>query len=80
MEIDTVPSTERVKHLLGIRLQMRLVPQVHNDMLPRRRDKRDVVHLGIIGHKPVQNTEGNIGLVLQDIAEESEAVGSVEAF
>ena len=80
MEVHTGPSAEGVKHLLAVGLEMGLVGQVNNHMLPGLGNVGHVVHLGVIGHKPVEDPEGDIGLVLEDIAEEGQAVGSVEAF
>jgi hypothetical protein len=70
MEVDTGPTTEGIKHLLAIRLEMRLVGEVDNHVLPGLGDVGDIVELGIVGDKPVQNTEGDIGLVIKDLAEE----------
>lgn len=70
MKVHTGPTTERVKHLLAIRLEMRLVGEVDNHMLSGLGDIGYIVELGIVGDKPVQNTEGDIGLIIKDLAEE----------
>jgi hypothetical protein len=70
MEVDTGPTTEGIKHLLAIRLEMGLVCEVDNDMLSGLGDVGHIVELGIVGDKPVQNTKGDIGLVIKDLAEE----------
>jgi hypothetical protein len=49
---------------------MRLVGKVDDDVLPSLGDVRYIIHLGIVCDKPVEDPERNIGLVLQDIAEE----------
>jgi hypothetical protein len=49
-------------------------------MLPCLGDVGHIIHLGVIGHKPVQNAEGDVSLVLQDVAEESQAVRGVKRF
>jgi hypothetical protein len=69
MEVDTGPTTEGIKHLLAIRLEMGLVCEVDNDMLSGLGDVGHIVELGIVVDKPVQNTEGDIGLVIEDLAE-----------
>jgi hypothetical protein len=78
MEVDTGPTTEGIKHLLAIRFEMGLVCEVDNHMLSGLGDVGHVVHLGVIGHKPVKDPEGDVGLVVEDVAEESEAFWSVE--
>ena len=70
MKVHTGPTAEGVKHLLAVRLEMRLVGEVDNHMLSGLGDVGYIVELGIVGDKPVQDTEGDIGLVIKDLAEE----------
>jgi len=70
VEVHTGPATEGVEHLLAVGLEMGLVGKVDDDVLPSLGDVRYIVHLGIVRDKPVEDSEGDIGLVLQDIAEE----------
>jgi len=70
VEIHTGPTTEGIEHLLAVGLEMRLVGKVDYHMLPGLGDVGYIVHLGIVRDKPVEDPERNVGLVLQDIAEE----------
>ena len=70
VKVHTGPTAEGVKHLLAVRLEMRLVGKVDNHMLSGLGDVGYIVELRIVGNKPVQNTEGDIGLVIKDLAEQ----------
>ena len=70
VKVHTGPTAEGVKHLLAVGLEMRLVGKVDNDMLSGLGDVGYIVEFRIVGDKPVQNTEGDIGLVIKDLAEE----------
>jgi len=80
VEVHTGPTAEGVEHLLAVGLQMGLVGEVDDDVFPGLGNVGHVVHLGVIGDKPVEDPEGDVGLVLQDIAEESQAFGSIKRF
>lgn len=57
-EINAFVATEGIKHLFAVRLEMRLIRQVHNHVLPRLGNVGHVVLFGIIGNKPVKYTKG----------------------
>lgn len=68
VEVYARPTAEWIKHLLTVGLEMRLVCQIHNHVLSGFRNVGHVVLLGIIGDEPIQNAQGNIGLVSENIA------------
>ena len=57
MEVDPLTAAEGIKEFLTVRLQLTLVICVDEELLPLKNVCR-VMCLGIIGDKPVNETEG----------------------
>ena len=55
-KLNALPTAERVEHLLAIRLQVRLVGKIDDDVTGANQIG-NIVLLCIVGHKPVQKTE-----------------------
>ena len=64
-ELDPLPTAEGVEHLFAIRLQVGLVGKIDNDMTGTH-EVGDIVLLGVIGHKPVQKAQADLGLTRED--------------
>ncbi len=56
-KLNTLPSAEWVKHLFAVRLEMALVCEVDNHMLPVFREIGNVMLLCIIGDEPIDKTQ-----------------------
>lgn len=54
LEMNVLPTAERVKHPLGIRLEMRLLRKLHDHLSPGRGRLRNILLLRLIRDKPVQ--------------------------
>lgn len=57
MELDALPPTEWVKHLLAIRLQVGLVRKIYYNMVLLLRQVGNVILLGVICDEPINQTE-----------------------
>jgi hypothetical protein len=67
VKIDPLGPTKRVKQLLRIAIQARLVRDVHGKLAPGRCHVRDVLVLGIVCHKPFEVTQRNAVAVTENI-------------
>lgn len=70
VKVHTGPPAEGIEHLFAVGLEMGLVGEVDDDVLSGLGDVGHIVELRIVGHKPVEDPQGDIGLVLKDAAEE----------
>jgi len=67
LEIDALSTAKRIKELLTVAVQTRLVGDVDCEHLPGRGGVRHVIVLGVIGHKPLEFAKGNALAVAQNI-------------
>lgn len=67
LEIDAFCTTKRVKKLLRVPIQARLVCYMNREHLPRRRGICHVIVLRIVGNEPLQFPKRNTLAVLQNI-------------
>ena len=67
MKLDALRTTKRIKELLRITIQARLVRDVHGKLASGRCHVRDVLVLGIVGHKPLEVTQRNAVAVTENI-------------
>jgi len=67
LEFYTLRPAKRVKELLAVPVQTRLVGYVNRDHLPSGCRVRHVVRLGIVGHEPLEFAKGNTLAVSQNI-------------
>ena len=74
-ELDALPTTEGIEHLLVIRLQVRLVDQVDNHMVICLSHERHIMLLRIIGNKPVEKTQAQPGLTGENLLDAAEVFG-----
>jgi hypothetical protein len=67
VKLDPLRTTKRIKELLRISIQTRLVRDVHGKLATGRCHVRDVLVLGIVGHEPLEVTQRNAVAVTQNI-------------
>jgi hypothetical protein len=67
VKLDALGPTKRIKELLRIAIQARLVRDVHGKLASSRCHVRDVLVLGVVGHKPLKVTQRNAVAVTEDI-------------
>ena len=67
LEIYALGPAKRIKELLGVAVQTRLVGYMDREHLAGGRRVRDVVRLGVVGHEPLEFPERNALAVLQNV-------------
>ena len=67
LELDALSTTKRVKELLTITVQTRLVGHVNRKHLTSWRGVRHVIVLGVVGYEPLEFAKGDALAVLQNI-------------
>lgn len=69
LELDALSTTKRVKELLTVTVETRLVGHVNRKHLTSWRGVCDVVVLGVVGYEPLEFAKGDALAVLQNIVE-----------
>jgi hypothetical protein len=67
LKLDALCTAKRIKQLLTVAVQTRLVCDMDREHLPRGRGVRHVIVLGIVGHEPLEFAEGDSLAVPQNI-------------
>jgi hypothetical protein len=78
VKLDPLRTTKRIKELLRIAIQARLVRDVHGKLASSRCHVRDVLVLGIVGHKPLEITQRNAVAVTENIYKLLAVRGDIE--
>lgn len=66
LEVDVLPTAKRVKHPLGLRLEMRLVRKLYDHLTSGGGCLRNILLLGLIRDKPVEKPQRNLGFARED--------------
>ena len=69
LELDALRAAEGVEELLGVAIQAALVGHMDREYLAVRRRETHVTGFGVVGHKPLQISEGNSLAMAQDIVQ-----------